>query len=80
MDLFALDTEVERQRSRRPRITLPSRDADAVYWGDVCRSYQPELAASWAACMRTFGAESGQDPVFEASVFWVVTRTQQSFY
>lgn len=80
LDFTALGREIQKQRSRKPRIALPSGQPDAIHWGEVCRSYQPELSASWATCMRTFGAEAGQDPVFEASVFWVVTRTQESFY
>ena len=80
LDLGSLGQEMEKQRSRRPRITLPPGREGIIYWGEVCRTYQPELAAAWSACMRTFGAEAGQDPVFETSVFWVVSRTQRSFY
>lgn len=81
LDLDTLSKEMESQKSRRPRIGLSSPERDAVvHWGEVCRKYQPEHAGAWAFCMRTFGAESYQDPVMEASVLWVVTRTQRSFY
>ncbi len=79
-DLLALQKEIEKQRTRRPRIRLPRREPGAIHWGLVCRTYQPELAAAWALCRRNFGAEANQDPVFEASVFWVVTQARESFY
>jgi alkylhydroperoxidase family enzyme len=79
--LADLQTAMENQRCSRPRIRLPvDRLGKDIHWGLVCRTYQPALAAGWAACRRAFGAEANQDPVFEASVLWVVTRTQQSFY
>ena len=31
---------------------------------------------AWSACTQAFGEEADQDPVFEQSLFWVVTRTQ----
>ena len=49
-------------------------------WGLVGQTYQPELAAGWTACTQAFGEEADQDPVFEQSVFWVVTRTIHCFY
>ncbi len=79
-DLLTLQKEIEKQRTRRPRIRLPRREPGAIRWGLVCRTYQPELAAAWALCRRNFGAEANQDPVFEASVFWVVTQARESFY
>jgi alkylhydroperoxidase family enzyme len=80
LDLFTLHHEIDKQRARRPRIRLPRTEPGAIHWGLVCRTYQPELAAAWAVCRRNFGAEANQDPVFEASVFWVLTRARQSFY
>jgi alkylhydroperoxidase family enzyme len=76
-----LHAGIERQKARRPRIALtPGRHDAVVHWGEVCRTYQPKLARAWAYSMWVFGAEAFQDPVLEASVLWVVTRTQQSFY
>jgi hypothetical protein len=46
----------------------------------VCRTYQPELAAAWSAVSQAFDAEADQDPVFQASLFWVVTRAVRCFY
>jgi hypothetical protein len=80
MDLATLRKELEAQKTRRPRIALPRGDGAAVYWGQVCRHYQPELAGGWCGCMGMFGAESVQDPVTEASVLWVVAHGQRSFY
>ncbi|HEY7314822.1 MAG TPA: hypothetical protein VH643_36075 [Gemmataceae bacterium] len=68
------------QRARRCRIALPPADADVPRWGLVCQTYQPELAAAWSACTHAFGAEANQDPVFEDSVFWVVTHSIGCFY
>lgn len=80
-DIETLHAGIERQKTRRPRITLSPGQHDAVvHWGEVCRTYQPELARAWTYSMWVFGAEALQDPVLEASVLWVVTRTQQSFY
>jgi hypothetical protein len=80
LDHDQLRRELELQRARRPRIPLPAGQDGSIHWGAVCRSYQPQLAAAWSACTQTFGREANQDPVFEASLFWVVTRAQRSFY
>jgi alkylhydroperoxidase family enzyme len=79
-DWDALNQGIEQQHARRPRIKLPSNEGNAVYWGAVCRRYQPELASAWSLCQRTFGAEANLDPVFETSVFWIVSQAQKSFY
>jgi alkylhydroperoxidase family enzyme len=79
LDFLKLQGEIEKQRTRRGRIRLPD-EPGAIHWGLVCRTYQPELAAAWAACRHHFGAEANQDPVFEASVFWVVSGARESFY
>jgi alkylhydroperoxidase family enzyme len=79
LDFPALQEAIEKQRTRRGRIRLPD-EPGAIHWGLVCRTYQPELAAAWAACRHHFGAEANQDPVFEASVFWVVSGARESFY
>ena len=68
------------QRTRRPRIRLPDADAGANRWGLVGQTYQPELATAWSSCTQAFGEEADQDPVFEQSMFWVVTRTKGCFY
>ncbi len=75
-----LRKEMDRQRARPPRIALPPQEAEGALWGHVCRSYQPELAGAWSAVARAFDAEAEQDPVFEQSLFWVVTRSLQCFY
>ncbi len=80
LDFAALRKRIEKQRSRRPRISLPNGEGAAVHWGAVCRTYQPKLASAWAVCQHHFGAEANQDPVFETSVFWIVSYAQQSFY
>jgi hypothetical protein len=80
LDPARLRQEMARQRGRRPRLPLPENQAGAIQWGLLCRTYQPRLAGAWTACKQAFEAEADQDRVFEASLFWVVTRTEQSFY
>jgi hypothetical protein len=75
-----LDRELARQQQRQPRIRLPQNRHVEIRWGQVCRTYQPELAAAWAECTRAFGEEADQDPVFEESLFWVITRSVRCFY
>jgi alkylhydroperoxidase family enzyme len=79
LDYNGIQRELDRQRARRCRIKLPPDNAGAR-WGLVCQAYQPELASAWGACARAFGAEAEQDPLLEASVFWVVTRSLRCFY
>jgi alkylhydroperoxidase family enzyme len=81
----ALDQEhvrcsLDDQRARRPRIRLPAADEGANRWGLVGQTYQPELGTAWSSCTQAFGEEANQDPVFEQSVFWVVTATKGCFY
>jgi hypothetical protein len=85
---------MEVQRERKPRVRVPTWEevkkqlpADLqsarpvrIRWSLVCLGYQPELALAWSACTRAFGQEAKQDRVFEESLFWVVTRTQECFY
>jgi hypothetical protein len=71
---------MEEQRACRPRIALPAGGPGQVHWGAVCRAYQPELAAAWSACGHAFDREAEQDPVFDQSLFWVVTHAVRCFY
>ncbi len=89
-----LQKQMEDQRARPPRIRVPSWEEVRkvlppgypvkapwrIRWSLVCMGYQPELATGWFNCLRTFGDESGQDRVFEESLFWVITRTLHCFY
>lgn len=95
MDFGDLKGRLEGQMGRSSRIRVPSWDevlrampADyprppkpvRIRWSLVTMGYQPELAAAWSACTRTFGQEAKQDRVFEESLFWIVTRTIHCFY
>jgi alkylhydroperoxidase family enzyme len=94
LDLAALQKEMERQRSRPPRIAVPpweevkrvlppgypSNRPVRIRWTLVCMGYQPELTAAWFGCTRTFAEEARQDRVFEESLFWVITRSLNCFY
>jgi alkylhydroperoxidase family enzyme len=75
-----LRKEMDLQRARLPRIKLPPQEAEGPLWGHVCRSYQPELAGAWSAVARAFDAEAEPDPLFEQTLFWVVTRSLRCFY
>ena len=94
LDYADLRSCLGKQKERKARIRVPTGEelnklglsgADLtrtgkVVWSSVTRGYQPELAAGWGAVTRSFREESGQDPVFSNSVFWVVTRSLQCFY
>jgi hypothetical protein len=95
LDFDALQASLGSQRANDGRIRVPSFEEvlaklppDAprpkapvrIRWSLVCMGYQPELAAAWSACTRSFGEETKQDRVFEESLFWVVTRTIDCFY
>ncbi|MBX9585405.1 MAG: hypothetical protein K2X87_34290 [Gemmataceae bacterium] len=79
-DWAGVKSGMEAQKARRSRIALPADDPATNRWGLVGRTYQPALASAWAACTQAFAEEADQDPVFEQSVFWIVTRTKQCFY
>jgi hypothetical protein len=80
LDFEQLQKQIAEQRARQPRVPLPASQASAIQWGLACRTYQPRLADLWATCQRAFSIETDQDRIFEASLFWVVTHTQRSFY
>lgn len=94
LDYNRLQQTMEAQRARSPRIPVPRweevrQHVPAGYpidkplrirWSLVCLGYQTELSAAWSACTRSFAQESGQDRVFEESLFWVITRSLRCFY
>jgi alkylhydroperoxidase family enzyme len=94
VDIARLRQGLENQQARRSRIAVPDWDAIRpalpdpyrqrrhlrVQWSLICLGYQPELAAAWFDCLRTFAGDSRQDRVFEESLFWVITRTIRCFY
>jgi alkylhydroperoxidase family enzyme len=80
LDAEAIRCSLDKQRSRRPRIRLPEDDPGANRWGLVGQTYQPELANAWSTCTQAFGEEANQDPVFEQSLFWLITGSKGCFY
>jgi len=89
----ALQSRLEGQRARTPRLPVPSWDevkkgipADfatkptRIVWNLVCFGYVPELAAPWSRATRTMWAEAKPDRVFEESLFWVQTRAIRCNY
>src|SRR5262249_44497390 len=93
-DFASLQQRMAEQRARPPRIRVPLWDnvravlppgypanrPVRIRWSLVCLGYQPELAAAWSACLRTFAEEAKQDRIFEESLFWVITRSLHCFY
>jgi alkylhydroperoxidase family enzyme len=89
-----LQGKLEQQRSRQPRIRVPSWDElikvmpEAakrknplrIRWSLVAAGYQPDLTKAWFACTGGFANDSAMDRVLEESIFWVVTRTLACFY
>lgn len=87
-----IDASLERQKSRKPRITLlepkelthlPAeiRDhATRVIWSNVSLGYQPELTEAWFNCMNTYSREARMNRLFSSSLFWVITRSNECFY
>ena len=88
-----LQSRIERQRRRNPRLPVPSWDevkknlsaAQAarptrIVWNLVCSGYVPELAIPWSNSTRTMWAEAKPDRVFEESLFWVQTRSIRCNY
>jgi alkylhydroperoxidase family enzyme len=88
-----LQSRLERQRARTPRLPIPSWDevkknlppaiaarSTRIVWNLVCPGYVPELAIPWSIATRTMWAEAGADRVFEESLFWVQTRAVRCNY
>jgi hypothetical protein len=83
-----LQSRLERQRERKPRLPIPSWDEvkknlppaiaarpTRIVWNLVCSGYVPELAIPWSVGTRTMWAEAQADRVFEESLFWIQTRS-----
>ncbi len=88
-----LQTRLERQRGRKPRLPIPAWDdikqnlpaamatrPTKIVWNLVCSGYVPELAVPWSITTRTMWAETKPDRVFEESLFWIQTRSIECNY
>ena len=51
-----------------------------ITWSRVAYGYQPELTDAWFDTAAAFRQETALDPVFQNSVFWVVTESLRCFY
>ncbi len=85
LDLSGLNKKLDAQKARKGRVPVPelppnSGNSGRVIWSRVSVGYQPALTQAWFAAMRAWKAEAGLDAVFDNSVFWVVTRTNDCFY
>lgn len=89
----ALQSRLEQQRNRQPRLPIPSWDdvkeklppamatrPTAILWNLICFGYVPELSVPWNITTRTMWAETRPDRVFEESLFWIQTRAVQCNY
>jgi hypothetical protein len=86
--------ELERQKALPGRIRIPSREEmlaklgedhplawqAGIAWSRACLTHQPELTAAWFACTAAFRQETTFDPVFQQSIFWVITDALRCFY
>jgi alkylhydroperoxidase family enzyme len=83
---------VEEQKGRKSRIGPPPKDGlaklppevrkrtEKIVWSAVSMGYQPRMTAAWFECMGSFSQEAKLNPIFSASLFWVVTRGVDCFY
>jgi hypothetical protein len=93
-DWLNYQQNLERQRGKAGRIRVPSREEvlqrlgkdhpsawqAGINWSRVCYGFQPELTEAWFDCAGAFRQEAHFSPVFQQSVFWVVTQSLQCFY
>lgn len=91
---LALQDKLDRQRGRTGRIRMPTTAEvlarigekhpaawqAGILWSRVCYGYQPELTDAWFDAAGAFRVEAKLDPVFQNSVFWIVTRSLDCFY
>jgi hypothetical protein len=88
-----LQTRLEQQRSRKPRLPIPTWDEvkqklppamaarpTRIIWNLVCSGYVPELAVPWSIATRTMWSETKPDRVLEESLFWIQTRAIECNY
>jgi alkylhydroperoxidase family enzyme len=88
-----LQSRIEGQRSRQPRLPVPTWDEvkkglppeftsrpTRIVWNLVCSGYVPELAVPWSRATRTMWAEMPNDRILEESLFWVQTRAIRCNY
>jgi hypothetical protein len=88
-----LQTRLEKQRDREPRLPIPSWDdvkgklpremaatPTAIRWSLINYGYAHELAIPWTIATRTHWAESPSERIFEESLFWVQTRANECNY
>ncbi len=85
---------LDKQRTRTGRIRVPSKDEvlkrvgtghpsqwqSDILWSRVCYGYQPELTDAWFGAVAAYRQESSLDPLFQQSIFWVVTESLQCYY
>lgn len=88
-----LQARLESQRSRKPRLPIPSWDdvkgklppamavrPTRIVWSLMTYGYAAELQIPWSITTRTMWAELPGDRVFEESLFWIQTRAIECNY
>ncbi len=95
LDYPTLQEKLERQRSRKTRVSVPSwaevekglpkgfsTRPSRIVWNLVCLGHVPELAAPFETVMFTAGSEGNAnwDRVFGSGLFWVTTKAVNCAY
>jgi alkylhydroperoxidase family enzyme len=88
-----LQTRLERQRSRQPRLPVPKWEdiqgklppamathPTRIAWSLTAYGYAVELQVPWQIATRTMWSELPGDRIFEESLFWIQTRAIQCNY
>ena len=88
-----LQSRLESQRNRKPRLPIPSWDQvqgklppamsarpTRIVWSLMTYGYAAELQIPWSIATRTMWAELPGDRVFEESLFWIQTRAIECNY
>jgi hypothetical protein len=83
-----------KQKAQPGRIRIPAKEdmlarmsagnplawQAGLAWSRVCYTYQPELTDAWLGSTGAFRQETDLSPVFQNSVFWVITEALRCFY
>ncbi len=90
----AVQKKLDEQQKRKLRIPLPDwekarklfppnqrkRPPSKIVWTTFSAGYQPILTMTWFNCYGQFRRESKLDRVYENSLFWVITHSNECFY
>ncbi len=87
-----LQKKIANQKLKKIRIPMPppetldrlppevKKRTVRINWSRVSMGYQPKLTHTWFACMDTFHSEAKMNSLFNNSMFWLITQSNQCFY